>query len=991
MSDNFLNSVEFDNVLLSECNYLDLDEKTDLMLDKTAFVIAHFNVHSVPNKFHDLQELLNALNEKNMFPDILLLCKTFLSEKNFSKFSFENYEMVNMFRKSKSRGGVSILLKSNMTFSERPDLSLFEEGKFESVFVEIHRKGRCNIIVGEVYRVPGTSEDDFITNYDKIVSKVKSERKKIIVGTDQNLDYLKINQHGNTMKFFELNMSNNLIPTIYKPTRVTHTSATLIDNIYVDCELFNAMKSFIIRTDISDHFMCLTAIQDCFIQTKDNQFRRARKITDSTLRNMNASLCNRDWNALEAMGVNGSSEYLIKEIQSVMDFYAPERVTPIKNCKFMENEPWMSEGLRISSRKCWQLYRKVCKKSRDSEEYRKYKVYRNTYNSIRRKAKMGYYHEIIHKCSNDTKKLWAVLHKVTGKLSNKNNISNEIVVNGVKENNKHTISNGFAKHYSEIGEILANRIKEKGSCIDPLANMKNKVDQNCFFFPTNHSEIEKLAKTLKIKDSKGYDQISNRILRKILPSILDALVIIFNKSLQEGIFPNNMKMAIVKPLYKSKNKTEIINYRPVSLLPAVSKLLEKIVHVRIVKFLNRNNVLYEGQYGFRKGRSTHDAILDLTGNILDRLERGQYTIGLFLDMSKAFDSLKHDTLLRKFEFYGIRGIALDWIESYLHMRSLRVDFSGTLSDEFRVKFGTPQGSVLGPLMYIVLANDLVKTLKFSNCITFADDTTLIASGSKLKYLYRKVNEDLKTLSSWFDSNSLTLNADKSKYILFRSKKKQPDYIGTLELGGKNISRVTDIKFLGVRIDECLEWGLQVKNICSRVIAGNYSLRMIKKLLPLRSKLLIYHANIQCHLSYAISSWGPMMKERDLRQIRKQQNIAIRSMFNIGNRVNLSQYYKQANILKIDDLMKLSLLKITFRYVNGMLPTRISNLFELTEHDYLTRNRNNLRAPPHISSIYSNSYLGKSPNLWLNLESSIKSKGTIKQFAKCFTKAVLNLY
>jgi len=991
MCDNFLNLVELDNVLLSECNYFDLDEKTKRVIDTTAFTIAHFNVHSIPNKYNDLLELLNALNEKGMLPDVLLLCETFLSEKNASKFSFDNYEMVNMFRKTKSRGGVSVLLKSNIRFTERPDLSLFEEGKFESVFVELHRTGRCNVIIGEVYRVPGTSEDDFLKNYEQIVTTVRSERKQIVVGTDQNLDLLKINQHGNTMKFFELNMNNNLLPTIYKPTRVTHSSATLIDNIYVDCELYKAMKSFIIRTDISDHFMCLTSIQDSLTPIRNKQCRRVRKITDSVLRNMNASLSYRDWNVLEAMGVDEGCEYLIQEIQSVMDFYAPEKLVTINNDKFKRDEPWMTKGLRISSRRCWQLYKKVYKKSRDGEEYQNYKTYRNAYNSIRRKAKITYYHEIIHQCKNDTKKLWAILRKVTGKLSNKNNLSDEIIVNGIKETNKLKISNGFAKHYSQIGNILANRIMEKGNCRDPLGYMKNKVDQNCFLFPTDHLEVARLATALKMKDSQGYDQISNRILKKILPSIVDALVIIFNKSLLEGLFPKNMKMAIVKPLYKSKNRTEINNYRPVSLLPTISKLLEKIVHIRIMKFLKRNEVLYEGQYGFRKGRSTHDAILDFTGNVLDRLDRGDYTIGLFLDMSKAFDTLKHDTLLRKFEFYGIRGVALNWIKSYLQLRSIKVNFNGTISDEFEVSYGTPQGSVLGPLMYVVLANDLVKTLKFSNCVTFADDTTLIASGRNLKFLYRKVNEDLRTLSSWFDSNSLTLNVEKSKYILFRSKKKLPNYIGSLKLSGKNICRVKDIKFLGVIVDEFLEWNMQVKSVCTKVISGNYSLRMTKKLLPLKSKLLVYHANIQSHLNYAISSWGPMIKEKDLKQLRKQQNIAIRSIFNIGSRASLSPYYKQASILKIDDLIKLSLLKVSFRYVNGILPKRISNLFDLTEHEYETRNKHNIRAAPHTSHIYNKSFLGKSPNLWLNLQNKIKSENKVKRFAKCFTKEVLKLY
>ena len=179
------------------------------------------------------------------------------------------------------------------------------------------------------------------------------------------------------------------------------------------------------------------------------------------------------------------------------------------------------------------------------------------------------------------------------------------------------------------------------------------------------------------------------------------MYIIFNKSLSSGEFPENVKLAIVKPLYKGKSRLEISNYRPISLLLVMSKILEKIVNLRLTKFFNKHNILYEGQYGFRKNRSSLDAILDLTGNILDGFNKGMYTVGLFLDMSKAIDSIKHETLFKKMEMYGIRGIALKWLCSYLTDRNIKVLFKNILSNKCSLKFGTPQGSVLGPLIYSI--------------------------------------------------------------------------------------------------------------------------------------------------------------------------------------------------------------------------------------------------------------------------------------------------
>ena len=397
------------------------------------------------------------------------------------------------------------------------------------------------------------------------------------------------------------------------------------------------------------------------------------------------------------------------------------------------------------------------------------------------------------------------------------------------------------------------------------------------------------------------------------------------------------------------------------------------------------------KYGFREGRSTTDAVLDFTGNILENLNLGHYTISVFLDMSKAFYSIKHETLFKKLEFYGIRGNVLQWFKSYLSDRHIKVKYNNVLSENYVLSYGTPQGSVLGPLLYIILANDLVKCLKFCTCITFADDTTIFASGNNLKYLYKKVNADLKRLGDWFASNSLTLNLDKSKYIIFKPKRKEIDHNAIIQLSGKTIDRVKDIKFLGLIIDEALDWNLQVKSVLTKMIAGNYSLNMTKNILPSSTKLLIYFANVHSHLIYALSVWGPMLKLGELNKIRKQQNKSVRLIFNVSNRTRLSEYYRKGNMLVVQDLIKLSLLKISYKFINGTLPLRIANLFDIANHDYNTRNRNNMRAPHHTIVQYNRCYLAQAPHLWLHLTDQLKEIGNIKTFAKNYIKITTTCY
>ena len=272
--------------------------------------------------------------------------------------------------------------------------------------------------------------------------------------------------------------------------------------------------------------------------------------------------------------------------------------------------------------KCFKLYKEVCHLPHDSVEFERYKDYRKLYHKLRRQAKFNYYNELMSNNRSNSKKLWNVMNRITGKLNNKHNINEEIIINGVKETDKLKISNAFGKYYSEIGK----KITEKNGAIPTNRSNVNygslRINESCFLYPTTETEIEKYILKLKSKNSKGHDGLSNTMLKAIYPSILPALYIIFNKSLSNGEFPDNMKLAVVKPLYKAKNRSEMSNYRPISLLPVISKVLEKLIHIRIMKFLNHHKVFYEGQYGFRPQRSTSDAILDLSGNILDGFNKG---------------------------------------------------------------------------------------------------------------------------------------------------------------------------------------------------------------------------------------------------------------------------------------------------------------------------------------------------------------------------------
>ena len=368
-----------------------------------------------------------------------------------------------------------------------------------------------------------------------------------------------------------------------------------------------------------------------------------------------------------------------------------------------------------------------------------------------------------------------------------------------------------------------------------------------------------------------------------------------------------------------------------------------------------------------------------------------YTLSLFLDMTKAFDCINHRTLFQKLEQYGVRGIALDWIKSYLENRCLKVTIDNILSNDFSITYGAPQGSVLGPLLYIIFANDMPKSMKFTNSIMFADDTTVFITGRNLKFLFQKMNDDLNRLHKWFIDNSLVLNLEKSYFVIFKTKNKLSNHQGNLVIGGVNVKQATSVKFLGVHMDQHLDWNTHCQFLLSKLAIGTYSLYMMKNMLPYFSQKTIYSTNVESHLLYGISAWGPMLNRSNLKKLIVKQNNAIRAVSNIKRRVRILPYYKKGGFLKLEDLIANSLLKLSYRYTNDILPQRIVNIFEFRNHDHNTRNNNNPRTPHHTLEIYNKSFLARAPHLWMNIPQLIKNKGTIKTFSKSIKHLKLENY
>jgi hypothetical protein len=941
----------------------------------------HINARSLHK---NLEHIITELSLLTYKPSIIAVTETWALSDN-DCFPIPGYTSILKARRNKPGGGVSLYIQNtlNLKHKLRPDLSI-DDGT-DSLFIQLKNDKLKNMIIGVIYKPPDADVIKFNENLEQFLKLISKEHKPCYLLGDYNINLLKQDKHLPTKHFLDTLLTYGFYPLINRPTRITTNSTTLIDNILTNVHDVN-IRSGIWIADISDHLPVFTILPNktCKSPTKV-KIRKQHNLEN--VEKFKGLLQNCDWSDVyNCQSANSMYNKFIHRVQCVYDISFPFITKTIKASE--EFKPWITRAIKNSIRKKNSLYKDYLK-LKTEKSHSTYKTYRNKLTAILRKSEKSYYLQKLQSVKDNLAKTWKILNSITSRKKPQVRVVDEIVCHNNIISDPTLIANKFNNFFANVGSELAKKIPPVSENFEHFLPLSNP--NSIFLNPTDDLEVKQIILALKNSYSKGHDNLSVNTIKNCSDQLAGPLSMIFNKSIEEGIIPDDLKIAKITPVYKSDDKKTVSNYRPISVLPAFSKILERLVYNRLLDFINKYDILSQNQFGFRKNISTSMALLELVDNISNSIEKNEHTIGIFLDLAKAFDTVNHNILLKKLHHYGIRGNAYDWFENYLNNRHQYVHLNGIQSSKLLVTCGVPQGSILGPLLFLLYINDLNTVSKLLTFIMFADDTNIFISGKSLDNITTKINAELTVVSTWFSANLLSLNVKKTNYILFGNKK-PPDV--SITIGSEKILRVFHTKFLGVIIQSDLKWNTHINSLTNKISKTIGVINKIKHILATAHLKMLYQSLIEPYLNYCCVVWASPEKSSVLETLLKLQKRSVRIILFVPYRDHSQPLFHKLNILNIYDLCLAQILIYVYKSVNYLLPNQCIKYFTRTKdiHPYSTRgHEHNLYLTNAKKTCRTNSITFRGPKYWKMLSDNIRSATSLKMFKTRLKNYLIDKY
>lgn len=925
----------------------------------------HFNCRSLQNAYDEILAIIVTL-----CPDVILLTETWLDDSNpKTAFIPKGYVMKRKDRSEdykhkygkESGGGVAILHKENIDATIMQTLNTEED---EILWVKVRDKMKT-VLYACAYR---TSYCDLLQGeYSKLernIVKASSISKNIVMFGDFNCDLKTEVPDLATKRLTTCMREMNLIQKVKGVTRMESGEGKLIDHIWVDEQMDDDIGKTGVCTGVSDHAGIFA-----FIKAKDEEDEtitcRSYKNYDKEklCEDFNLNMENSEFQTLiDEKKMNKATECWTKCFQKAIDNNAPMITFKKKEQLFL---PWFSEELRTmiqrknSRLKLWYLYRK----SEDRTVYRKLK---NQVNHLKKKLKSEHYSTQIENLQGKPRLLWNLYREITGNTKN-----NECIQPDFIDKEK---ANSFNQFFATIGSNIQEKLH--------ISAEPPSLPESGFEFKYETEEtIHKLISRIKIDIATGNDNINARFLRDAIDTITPSITKLVNLSYETKTFPNKMKEAVVRPIYKKEDKEKPEYYRPVSILPVLSKVFERSATNQLMTYLEENKLLSETQHAYRKGHSTITCLADLVDEIRKRRDQNE-TVGIIgMDLSKAFDSINHNILLKKLKDMGLGPNVISWMKSYLKERKQQVKFKHIISDQETVTSGVPQGSILGPVLFIMFTNSLSEHLNKHFITSYADDSQILISAASPKEMKEKIEEVMQIAQEWYSQHSLLNNLTKTEIMIITSKNKQKIYkhiVYTINENGitSKLKGKDNLKILGVWMDEDLTWNKQVSSMKTKAFNNARNLCRVNHQVPMKTKINLYNSYVASQLSYADIIWGGC-NEENKQKLQKVQNFSLRSM---TGKASSTEARNSLNFLTLEEKRKIHYGVYGYKLTHGIATDKQTAEFKkYCATSKRLREKGTMKPPKHNTQQFKMSTLYKTITEWNEIPPMIKDAVSMESF------------
>lgn len=869
--------------------------------------------------------------------DVICFVEHWLRTDEIPSLSINDYQIADYYCRSLYKnGGVIVLYKDSKIVHMKPLVisHLCEERVLEASGAVFTLKNNFDVKIVSIYRSPIEANlDSFFEKFRYLLNYLCKNNGLLVISGDINIDLL-LNSDAK-IYFTNLLLAYNLKLVNTGPSRITQSSSTCID--FVCSNFSNGIDCITDFNGLSDHSAQIIHSK-ININDVSPEWYLARRYTSSGYRELNYYLSLQSWMEIY-------NTYTVEDgfqaFVTTLNFYI-DLSFPVKKYWRSRSKPWLTQGILNSSKKLKHLYRDAIESRRD-EDFEYYKLYKSIYRKVLSTAKRLYNVNLYKTATNKSKITWNIINNNTNSHLRRKEIK-EIRVGNLNIDSPVHIAQAFNNFFVDsVTKHATNHSANTDNC---------KIQWNDrSMFLDNVSETEVLYAVLQLKSSNasGIDLITNNILKQNIQFLVQPLTALINRSFTDGIFPNCLKIAKVLPLYKKGDPNDLTSYRPVSLLSVISKVMEKIISERLTSFLSYAKILSTRQHGFIKKKSTETAMLEFINTLYNELNNGKKCIGVFMDLSKAFDLVDHKILLGKLNNYGIRGKTLDWLSSYLKGRSLTVEVQGQRLGSMVIDRGVPQGSVLGPLLFVIYVNDLLLTVGKSNTVMYADDTSFLIAEDSTESLLLSTQSLLNAFNGWFQNNRLYVNKEKTVFMRFSPGISNLKESSLLKVDSCSIRQVHNVKLLGVHLENSLNWETHVGNLGKQLASVCYAIYKLKRVTNLDIVLNYYYAHFQSKLRYGVLLWGA---STHCNKIFRLQKLAIRNMFGLSRRTSCRSYFSTQRILTLTGLYVFEMAL----YVRSNINSFIKNT---NFHKYNTRNKNDLCIPIHDLSTFERSpvYMG----------------------------------